>query len=153
MTDVQRGRLLVAAQFALFAALVWVPGSTDWSLPFAAALQPLSGIAFGAAAWSFWSLGRARAANPVPAPGGDLVVAGAFRLVRHPTYSLLLLAFLLLAGRSQSWVHLGLWLGLLALVNYKARFEERLLAEKFPAYREYAARTGRFLPRLRSSAR
>ena len=152
MTDVQKGRWLVAGQFVLFALLLLLPRGADWEARGVALAEAIGSLAFLAAAMSFWGLGRARAANPVPNAGGSLVVAGAFRLVRHPTYSFLLLAFLAIASRSQSWAHVALWLALVALFNVKARFEERLLAAKFGDYEEYAARTGRFLPRWRRSA-
>jgi len=37
-------------------------------------------------------------------------------------------------------------LGLVVLLNFKARFEERLLLAKFPEYAAYAAKVGRLFP-------
>jgi protein-S-isoprenylcysteine O-methyltransferase Ste14 len=35
---------------------------------------------------------------------------------------------------------------LIVLLSYKARFEERLLMDKFPSYMSFAARVGRIIP-------
>jgi protein-S-isoprenylcysteine O-methyltransferase Ste14 len=69
--------------------------------------------------------------------------------VRHPMY---LAVLLFAAGFALGWrgVPQLLALALLAAVlHVKASREERLLAQKFPEYREYAARTARIVPGLR----
>lgn len=79
-------------------------------------------------------------------PGQALVRSGLYRCIRHPIYlgDLLLVAGLELA--LNSWLVL-LALPLAAYIGRKAGQEEAILAAGFPGYREYAASSGRFLPR------
>ncbi len=82
-------------------------------------------------------------------PAGYLPVAAAAAFVRHPMY---LAVLLFAAGFALGWrgVPQLLALALLAAVlHVKASREERLLAQKFPEYCEYAARTARIVPGLR----
>jgi protein-S-isoprenylcysteine O-methyltransferase Ste14 len=79
-----------------------------------------------------------------------LVTRGPYRLVRHPVYLGEIAALVGLAVSSSQvwtvvivvpfaiaqWVRMGL--------------EERALSEAFPEYRQYASRTGRLLPGLRT---
>lgn len=138
---------LVLAQFACLVALV-VP------LPGAAALHP-AGLAVAACGGVIgaWSLTANRPGNfnvrPDPKAGGHLVTTGPYRYVRHPMY-----VAVLVFGAGMATAHGEVWrwgcLVLLALVlDRKAVREERALGTKYPAYGDYAARTGRFLPRWR----
>ena len=101
--------------------------------------------------WSAQSLGRHMIVQIAVVKDHELITAGPYARIRHPTYlavvcmvgglalfflSAVLLAFLVLA---------------VALANYRARKEERPLSSERgfgPRYREYMARTGRFLPRF-----
>jgi protein-S-isoprenylcysteine O-methyltransferase Ste14 len=38
--------------------------------------------------------------------------------------------------------------GLIVLFNYKAKWEETFLLARYPEYRSYMSKTGRFVPRL-----
>ena len=98
---------------------------------------------------SFKNLGRSLTANPVPLDKGKLVETGIYKYVRHPIYTGLLLAMLGSVVQSMAIVKFFVWLALLALLTYKAKFEESLLAKKYPGYVDYMKRTGRFVPRLK----
>lgn len=98
----------------------------------------------------------ARALGPLFIPGAavlqdhELVTAGPFRLVRHPLLTSVLLFWLGAALGTLNWILLALWIPLLAAAVKSSRPEEELLRGKFgAAYEIYAARTGRFFPRLR----
>jgi len=80
-----------------------------------------------------------------------LVTHGPYRYVRHPMYAafylLALDVFLLTAN---AWVAGTFVVLLSAVMLMRVRHEEAVLTGAFgDAYRDYMARTGRFLPRLR----
>jgi protein-S-isoprenylcysteine O-methyltransferase Ste14 len=138
-----QGMLLVAAQFALIAWLVWPFTPQAWSLP---ALV----LAGAALALGGWTLLHNRPGNfnirPEPKAAARLVTGGPYRFVRHPMYSaLLLFAAAEVAAYEDSWKTLA-WLALAGVLLAKAVLEERGLAAQFPGYPAYAARVRRFVP-------
>lgn len=79
--------------------------------------------------------------------GHQLATGGPFHWLRHPIY----LALDLFALGSALWVPTpAVWIGVLLMVaggEWRARIEERLLADTFgAAYTSYCARTARFVP-------
>lgn len=83
----------------------------------------------------------------------ELVTRGPYRYVRHPVYASFVAIVIGTALVFRSFVVGGLSVMLIVTGRWWANAEERLLAssEGFGgAYRAYAARTGRFLPRLRA---
>jgi protein-S-isoprenylcysteine O-methyltransferase Ste14 len=99
--------------------------------------------------FSIKQLGGSLTANPVPRERGKLIETGLYKYVRHPIYTGLLLATLGSCVQSMAVVKFFFWFLLLALLIYKARFEEKLLAAKYSTYTDYMKRTGRFVPRLK----
>jgi protein-S-isoprenylcysteine O-methyltransferase len=75
---------------------------------------------------------------------------GLYRIVRHPSYTGLLLAFLGLGVYSQNWFSiLGLLVPItLAICNRVVKEERALLSSLGPEYAAYCARTKRFIPWL-----
>lgn len=146
--DTWIGWLLVAGQFTLLGVLltaVW-DGATALGLRMAGGFAVVVGLAVAVAASQ--RLGRELKAHPAPAPAAVLSVDGPYRFVRHPIYAGLLLVALGLTVAAGSVVAVLAFVALLTLLTLKARFEERLLAERFSDYPEYARRTPRFVPRL-----
>jgi protein-S-isoprenylcysteine O-methyltransferase Ste14 len=93
-----------------------------------------------------WDLRASLSPFPRPMAGAELIDHGAFRRVRHPIYSGILLAGAGWALASGSLVTLAL-VGLLALLfDAKSRREEAWLEADFPGYEAYRARTRRFIP-------
>ena len=81
-------------------------------------------------------------------PDHALVVRGPYRLVRHPVYSGDLALWLGAALGTLNALLLVLWPLYLLGLSAEASVEEGLLERKFgEAYRDYAARVGRFAPR------
>ncbi len=140
--------LLVTAQFALLAGQLFLRPRSDWRTTGGVRLLGGAAIAAGSvtAALAATNLGAGLTASPLPNSAARLRVAGMYRRVRHPIYGGLLLVS---AGRTLTAGdrrQIGLTVTLAALLNYKARFEERALRQRFPGYRGYAATTPRFLP-------
>jgi protein-S-isoprenylcysteine O-methyltransferase Ste14 len=143
------GWALVGGQIALIAGLVMTPGGDDWPvgtpLRIAGETMTVAGLAGMAAA--ALGLGRGLTATPVPNRSAQLRTGGLYAWVRHPIYTALLV---FAAGRvvvSGSVVRAVILVALLVLLTGKARFEEKLLTERFAGYPAYAAAVPRFLPR------
>ena len=82
------------------------------------------------------------------APGQVVIDAGPYRLIRHPSYSGLLLTLLGLGLSFTNWLSL-LILMACALIGcgYRIHVEEQALQERLgPPYQEYMRRTKRLIP-------
>lgn len=145
------GWLFVLAQVALFVAIAIVPSSDDWATTrwvlVISAVLTVGGLALVLAA--ALRLGHSLTATPVPIDRGALTTSGLYRYVRHPIYSGALAIVLGVALRSGNRVSVPLALLTIVFFDAKARWEERLLSERYPGYADYAALTPRFVPRLR----
>ena len=76
----------------------------------------------------------------------DLVVRGPYRVFRHPMYSgLLLVGCGLVLNHVVAW-RWGTLIILVAVLDIKARLEERELMQTFPDYQQYSRRTWRLVP-------
>ena len=138
-----------AASIALLAVAAWVAGRTPaLAFDLGAGLR-IAVVAVGAIAavtliaWSVRAL-------PVGQRGRELVTTGPFQWVRHPLYAAFLSLFNpALAVALDHPAYLVWALALHPLWHRLIQPEERLMLGQFgDEYRRYAARTGRFLPRL-----
>jgi protein-S-isoprenylcysteine O-methyltransferase Ste14 len=77
---------------------------------------------------------------------GGLVTTGPYRFIRHPIYAAVL--YFTWVGVLSHVSALNVVLGLLATAGTIIRMatEERLLVQRYPEYRDYAARTRRVIP-------
>lgn len=145
MDDRSRARALVAAQFGAIAAWLW-QGPVIAPGPVGLAVQ-IAGLALGAWAAVWMSLRQRRAFSVTPLPDAHprLVVDGPYRWVRHPMYTAVLAVALpaALAGPPGS-VLAGV--ALVVVLFAKHRFEDRLLAARFPEHGDYRRRTGGLIP-------
>jgi protein-S-isoprenylcysteine O-methyltransferase Ste14 len=83
---------------------------------------------------------------PRPLAGGRLIDTGAYGLVRHPIYGGLVLGAAGWGLATASPAALAATVLLLGFFDLKSRREEAWLAEQYPDYDAYRARTRRMLP-------
>ena len=98
--------------------------------------------------WGFVSLGDALTPFPRPLEEAVLHRQGAFRLMRHPIYTGVILASLGWAGWWLSAIGLLPVLVLAIFFDRKAVYEETWLRKKYPGYADYARRVKKFIPGL-----
>lgn len=144
-TSADRGGRWVVAQFALMAvilALTVLP--PDWPGWVRVAGVPIALAGIAGMVWSGRTLGRSLTPYPRPLDDGVLVEKGPYGLVRHPIYgagTLLFVGGALVASVPATIAALALPM----LWWFKARVEERHLAERFPGYADYRRRVRRRL--------
>ncbi|WP_138275971.1 methyltransferase family protein [Rhodoluna limnophila] len=147
MSDKAKGNLLVIGQFGLLIGIVMM--GIDEPVELWAYIGGVLFIAPGILILFFAlrDLGASLTANPVPKEKGKLVTTGLYQTIRHPIYTGLLLASFGSVVQSMAFVKLVFWLLLVALITYKAIWEESLLEKKYQGYADYKKQTGRFLPK------
>jgi protein-S-isoprenylcysteine O-methyltransferase Ste14 len=98
----------------------------------------------------FLDLGKNLGPGPHPVRNNTLVTSGIYGKIRHPLYSSLVLLAAGWAVFTQSWTAAAGTLALLVFFWRKSRVEESDLKKIHPGYEAYIARTGAFLPLLRT---
>jgi protein-S-isoprenylcysteine O-methyltransferase Ste14 len=98
--------------------------------------------------WARISFGRRSfhvAANPT---AGGLVTTGPYRFIRHPIY--VAVSLLTVPGALAHWSGKAVGFAGLVLAGVLVRVlcQEKLLVDRYPDYREYAAKTWRMVPFL-----
>ena len=149
-------RLVGLVNAASVIAYLSDPASMAWASIALPRWLRWAGLALGAAAaltlvWTLHSLGKNLTDTVVTRRAHTLVVRGPYRWVRHPFYACVAACVFTTALASANWFHMAAALALLAMFTLRVPVEEAKLQERFGgAYRDYRARTGRFLPRLGS---
>lgn len=140
----------MGGQALLLGVLVLGPTGSDWAVGSWARTAGTAGRWAGAALILIGGarLGRGASVHPAPTQRASLRTSGPYQFVRHPIYTGVLALAAAIAVTSGSWLHVCAFVALVGLLSWKARFEERLLRERFADYRDYANRTGRFVPYL-----
>jgi protein-S-isoprenylcysteine O-methyltransferase Ste14 len=104
-------------------------------------------VALGVAVllWAARNLGSAL--TPLPLPNGaGLTAHGAYRWMRHPIYTGVMVACLGAAIGAGTVLAYAATLAVAVFFQAKTRLEERWLVGAYDGYAEYAARTGKFVP-------
>jgi protein-S-isoprenylcysteine O-methyltransferase Ste14 len=129
-------------------------GKGNWSSRRDGALQTsgliLWMLGMAVLVWASRVMGRHLAIDGL-AEDHDLVTHGPYRYLRHPVYASFAAIAIGTTLVFRSYVMLGLSVMMVVTGRWWANAEERLLASSQgfgDAYRTYAARTGRFFPRL-----
>lgn len=135
-------------------AYLLVPSSVQWAmLPLPSWVRWI-GVATGALCsllmyWTLSSLGKNLTDTVVTRADAFLVTHGPYHWVRHPFYVTAALLMASVTVLTANWM-IGLSSVLvLAMLAVRTPKEEEMLIERFgQSYRDYMARTGRFVPRL-----
>ena len=111
------------------------------------AAMVLTALGVGLAIWARGSLGGNWSGRIAVREGQELVVSGPYRLVRHPIYAGILLAFFGTAFlRFSPRAFLGVLL-FFGIFLYRIRVEERFLGDEFGArWEEYRSRVKALIP-------
>ena len=95
------------------------------------------------------ALGRNVSPTVITHEDHELVTTGPYRWIRNPLYTAGGLIFAGLGLVAASWIFMAGAAGMLPFVRWRLPREEAELEARFgQEYRDYASRTGRFLPRL-----
>ncbi len=136
-------KFLVIVQFTLFAAIVQYCGFPFYN-PYLVSIGMLGGM-IGVLAIFTMRLNNLRV-QPIPKPNAELITSGIYNYIRHPMYSSVLLLMLPFVIRTTDTISLTFYFSLLSTLIVKLRYEEQLLAQKFPTYSDYMNRTYRLIP-------
>ncbi len=120
-------------------------GATHW-LKVAAMVILVTGLAIR---WTaILSLGKAFSANVAIRDSQTVYRSGLYRLVRHPSYSGLLLVFAAIALHERNWLAASVvMVPTTAALLYRIHVEEAALHEAFGAqYESYSSTTKRLIP-------
>jgi protein-S-isoprenylcysteine O-methyltransferase Ste14 len=98
------------------------------------------------AARGVWDLRASLSPFPRPIAGAPLIESGAYRLIRHPIYSGLVLGAIGWGLISGSILAIGTAGLLFLLLAGKSRREEAWLSAEHPGYGAYQQRTKRLIP-------
>ena len=151
-----KGEGYVVIQFILFGLVafgpVTLPGWPAWSDAWRT-IGIVGGLLLGAvggvlALGGLFSLGKNLTAVPKPKENAHMVEHGAYRWVRHPIYSGIILGAFGLALLRAGWLGVLYALILLLFFDIKSRKEEEWLREKYVDYAAYQQRVKKLIPFL-----
>jgi protein-S-isoprenylcysteine O-methyltransferase Ste14 len=98
--------------------------------------------------WPLWYLRRSFSLEP---EARNLVIAGPYRLARHPVYAVYILTYFGIWLRTLSLPFLAAYCLWCVLLFFRIRYEEGVLSAEFPEYADYRRRVGALGPTLRSA--
>jgi protein-S-isoprenylcysteine O-methyltransferase Ste14 len=149
-----RGEWYVLIQFVIFGLIALgprhLPGSDGWPAPWNT-IGIVLGLLFGFLGGllglaGVLSLGANITAVPHPKEDATMVQSGAYRFVRHPIYSGIILASIGFAFVTNGTLTFLYVLVLFVFFDIKSRREEKWLADKFSDYSAYQKRVRKLIP-------
>ena len=151
-----RGEWYVVIQFLIFGLIFFGPrrlaGMAVWHTPWTT-IGLLGGLILGGvggllAFGGLVSLGTNLTAVPHPKENASLVQTGAYRFVRHPIYSGIILGAFGYGLLVNGTFTLGYALILFLFFDIKSRKEELWLAQKYDGYSAYQMQVRKLVPFL-----
>ena len=135
--------LLVVLQFVFI--LLLLSGSTLKNIPALSYTFIILSILL-----VFWAIATMKKSKlrilPEPSPHATLITIGPYRFIRHPMYTAILMGSVGLLIHQFTWLRLSILIALAIVLVGKLTWEERMLLQKFEAYRDYMRRSKRLLP-------
>lgn len=97
--------------------------------------------------WAFYNMGS-KTYSPFPHPrqGGKLTQEGAYKFIRHPMYTAVIMLGLTLFLSAPSFTSFLVFLMLVGVLHIKVDLEEELLSKMHKGYKDYAQKTKKFIP-------
>ncbi len=83
---------------------------------------------------------------PEPKKGARHVQEGAYKFIRHPMYTSLIIFGLIFVLSNPGFLNTIIYLILIYVLDTKASYEEGFLAKIYPTYKTYAENTKKFIP-------
>lgn len=142
-----RGRVLVLIQFTVLVALTIIPSAGGVSVTTLLLARLCIGAAGVILAVAFINLRASVTIFPEPREDVPFITNGIYAYVRHPMYLGVLLFALGIALVKWTPLAAALWLLLFADLKFKHRYEDRLLAARWPQAAHYQATVGALLPK------
>lgn len=140
---------MVSVQFACLIALLFVPGSGMVAFQRLLAARLLVAAAGLVLAIAFINLRESVTVFPEPRDNVPFITTGIYAYVRHPMYLGVLLFGASMVCTKWTALAAALWCVLCIDLILKHRYEDRLLAAKWPEAALYQASVGALLPKWR----
>jgi protein-S-isoprenylcysteine O-methyltransferase Ste14 len=140
-----KGKYLLYGQLILLIFLFYF---TNLSLIFKNGFLAILFIfAMGLGLYSIYNMGL-DTFSPFPEPkkGSKHIQTGAYKFIRHPMYTSIMILGLMLVLSNPQFLNTIIYIILLYILDAKATYEERFLLKLHPTYKEYTQKTSKFLP-------
>jgi len=140
-----KGKFLLYSQLALIILLFYLGNFNQIFSNFVLSIFFTAGLVLGF--WSIYNLGL-DTFTPFPEPKKESkhVQTGAYKYVRHPMYTAVMMLSLVLLSSSATFISAVIYLLLLYILDSKATLEEEYLQKIHPSYKTYAQKTKKFIP-------
>ncbi len=100
------------------------------------------------AVYALYTMRKHLTALPLIRRDSRLITSGAYRIIRHPMYTSILMAFIPLLIHQFTYARLIAMIIMVTDLIIKLQFEERLLLKHFDNYAAYMKKTYRIIPFL-----
>lgn len=135
--------LLVSLQFLFI--LLLLSGISLKNISLSAIILML--LSAGLILWAIIAMQKSKLSIlPQPSANATLITKGPYRFIRHPMYTAILLGSLGLVINQFTWLRLAIVIALAIVLLIKLNWEEKMLLEKFDAYKEYMKHSKRLVP-------